>query len=70
MDRKNADLMVLRMQELGFHATLVPTDISGKIWWRVRVGPYPTKSEATAAQTRLRQQYEQAYGRGGIVGER
>lgn len=71
MDRVSADLMVSRMRKLGYHAFLVPTSISGKIWWRVRVGPYRTKNQALDAQDRLRAEYQQAYGPGGgAIGDR
>ncbi len=64
MDRTNAEQMAARLQKLGYHAFLVPTDIDGRTWWRVRVGPYDSEEEATAAEQRLRQQYRDAEGGG------
>jgi DedD protein len=61
MDRRNAERMSERIRKLGYPAFLVPTTIAGQTWWRVRVGPYPTKEAAQAAQERLRQQYGDAY---------
>ena len=61
MDRANAEQMTTRLQKLGYHAFMVPTDISGQTWWRVRVGPYQSQDEASAAEQELRARYKDAY---------
>jgi len=61
MDRANAEQMTARLQKLGYHAFMVPTDISGQTWWRVRVGPYQSEDEASAAEQELRAKYKDAY---------
>lgn len=61
MDRGSAEQMTIRLQKLGYHAFMVPTDISGQTWWRVRVGPYQSQEEASAAEQELRAKYKEAY---------
>ncbi|HLI82124.1 MAG TPA: SPOR domain-containing protein [Candidatus Binataceae bacterium] len=61
MDRSNAEQMTTRLQKLGYHAFMVPTDISGQTWWRVRVGPYQSQEEASAAEQELRAKYKDTY---------
>jgi len=61
MDRTNADQMTTRLLKLGYHAFMVPTDISGQTWWRVRVGPYQSQEEASAAEQELRTKYKDTY---------
>jgi DedD protein len=61
MDRGGAEQMTTRLQKLGYHAFMVPTNISGQTWWRVRVGPYPSQDEASAAEQELRVKYKDAY---------
>ncbi len=61
MDRTNAEQMTTRLQKLGYHAFMVPTDISGQTWWRVRVGPYQSQEEASAAEQQLRAKYKDTY---------
>jgi len=61
MDRSNAEQMAARLQRLGYHAFLVPTDIGGQTWWRVRVGPFQSQEEASAAEQELRQKYRSTY---------
>ena len=61
MDKSGADEMVTRLKSLGYNAQEVKTAINGQTWYRVRVGPYASAEEATAAQDRLREQYKQAY---------
>ena len=53
--------MTTRLQKLGYHAFMVPTDISGQTWWRVRVGPYQSQDEASAAEQELRAKYKDTY---------
>jgi cell division septation protein DedD len=61
MDRTGADQMTQRLQKLGYHAFMVPTQMSGQTWWRVRVGPYNSQEEASAAEQELRAKYKDAY---------
>jgi DedD protein len=61
MDKSGADEMVGRLKSLGYNAQEVKTELNGQLWYRVRVGPYASAEEATAAQDRLREQYKQAY---------
>jgi cell division septation protein DedD len=61
MDRANAEQMASRLQKLGYHAFLVPTDIGGQTWWRIRVGPYNSQDEASAAEQELRVKYRDNY---------
>lgn len=61
MDRANAEKMTMRLQKLGYHAFIVPTDIGGQTWYRVRIGPYPSQQEASAAEQELRAKYKDTY---------
>jgi len=61
MDKTGADEMVARLKSLGYNAQEVKTPLNGQVWYRVRVGPYASADDATAAQDRLREQYKQAY---------
>jgi cell division protein FtsN len=61
MDKSGADEMVSRLKALGYNAQEVKTALNGQTWYRVRVGPYASADEATAAQNQLREQYKQAY---------
>ena len=61
MDRSNAEQMTARLQKLGYRAFMVPTDIGGQTWWRVRVGPYQSQDEASAAEQELRAKYKDTY---------
>ena len=61
MDKSGADEMVSRLKALGYNAQEMTTNLSGQTWYRVRVGPYRSSSEAAAAQAKLRDQYKAAY---------
>jgi cell division septation protein DedD len=61
MDKSGADEMVSRLKALGYNAQEMTTNLNGQTWYRVRVGPYRSSSEAAAAQEKLREQYKQAY---------
>ena len=61
MDKSGADEMVKRLRDLGYNAQEVKTALNGQTWFRVRIGPYASADEASAAQDRLREQYKQAY---------
>ena len=61
MDKSGADEMVSRLKALGYNAQELKTALNGQTWYRVRIGPYASADDATAAQNRLREQYKQAY---------
>jgi cell division protein FtsN len=61
MDKSGADEMVSRLKALGYNAQEMTTNLNGQTWYRVRVGPYNSSSEAAAAQQKLREQYRAAY---------
>jgi cell division protein FtsN len=61
MDKSGADEMVSRLKELGYNAQEMKVAMNGQTWYRVRVGPYGSAEEATAAQNELRDKYKQAY---------
>jgi DedD protein len=61
MDKSGADEMVSRLKSLGYNAQESKVELNDQIWYRVRIGPYASADEATAAQNRLREQYRQAY---------
>jgi DedD protein len=61
MDKSGADEMVIRLKTLGYNAQETKVALNGGTWYRVRIGPYASADEATAAQNRLREQYKQAY---------
>ncbi len=61
MDKSGADEMVSRLKALGYNAQEVKTAMNGSTWYRVRIGPYASADQATAAQNQLREQYKQAY---------
>jgi cell division septation protein DedD len=61
MDKSGADEMVSRLKALGYNAQEMKVALNGQTWYRVRVGPYASAEEATAAQNELRDKYKQAY---------
>ena len=61
MDKSGADEMVSRLRDLGYNAQESKVALNGQTWYRVRVGPYASAEEATAAQNELRDKYKQAY---------
>ena len=60
-DKTGLSAFARRLQRLGYHAFLVPTDIGGQTWWRVRVGPYQSEDEASSAEQELRSRYKDTY---------
>ena len=61
MDKSGADEMVARLKDLGYNAQESKVAINGQTWYRVRVGPYASAEEATAAENELHDKYKQAY---------
>jgi len=59
MDKSGADEMVSRLKTLGYNAQEITTMLNGQTWYRVRVGPYASAEEASAAQEELRERYKQ-----------
>jgi len=64
MDRTSAEQMAAKMNRLGYHAFLVPTNLGGQTWWRVRVGPYDSEEQAHNAEKKLLEQYRATYAGG------
>ena len=58
MDRQGAENMARRLTAGGYEPYIVPTDIGGQTWYKVRVGHYETEEEAHDAELRLKAQYE------------
>jgi cell division protein FtsN len=55
-DIKAAEQMVAKLQAQGMQAYWVAGDVAGKgTWYRVRVGSFASKTEATEALNRLAQ---------------
>ena len=67
MDANSAAQMIQRLQTLGYHPRRVATSINGQTWFKVQVGPYATREEATAAEEQMRQQYNSSYSGGSGV---
>jgi cell division protein FtsN len=53
--------MVSRLKTLGYNAQEITTMLNGQTWYRVRVGPYASAEEASAAQEELRERYKQRW---------
>jgi cell division protein FtsN len=64
MDHTGAEQMAGRLRQLGYQATITESDIGGRTWYRVRVGPYGTEEEAREAEQKLRERYESTFGGG------
>jgi serine/threonine protein kinase len=62
MERPDADKIASRLKALGYNVYLVSTDDDeGETRWLVKVGPYKTEDEATAAEQELRERYRSKY---------
>jgi septal ring-binding cell division protein DamX len=57
MDLAGAEKMAQRIRAKGFEAYLVPTQVQGKTWYRLRVGHYATPEQAQAAESKLHQDF-------------
>jgi septal ring-binding cell division protein DamX len=60
MDRQGAENIARKLSAGGYEPYIVPTEIGGQTWYKVRVGHYETEAEAHAAEQRLRLEYEGA----------
>jgi SPOR domain len=63
MDKSGADQMMERLRRLGYLSRRVSTEIDGRRWYRVEVGPYTTQEAATEARVGLQEKYQAAFGR-------
>ena len=61
MDSASANEIMRKLRALGYQPYTIEVMISGKKWYRVRVGPFPTEEEARAAQEQLKDEYRSAY---------
>jgi DedD protein len=57
MDRHGAQQMVQKLRAKGFQPYMVPTQVAGKTWYRLRVGHYASPQEAQAAEAKLHQEF-------------
>lgn len=57
MDPDAAMQMTARLHQLGFPAFMVPNTPGDETWWRVQVGPYPSREAAIIAQHELHARY-------------
>ncbi|HTY56336.1 MAG TPA: SPOR domain-containing protein [Candidatus Binataceae bacterium] len=60
MDRQGAENMARKLSAGGYEPYIVPTEINGQTWYKVRVGHYDSEEEAHDAEERLRSEYEGA----------
>jgi cell division septation protein DedD len=58
-----ADTLIARLKANGYDGYIVPAEINGKTYFRVRVGPFDDREEAESARRSLAQQeaYRDAY---------
>lgn len=61
IERAAADRMVSRLLSLGYTSQVVPSQIDGRTWYQVQVGPYRTSAAARAAQAKLQDAYNTRY---------
>ena len=61
MDHAAANRLASRLSGLGYTSHMSPSEVDGKTWYRVRVGPYATPDDARAAQAQLRAAYAARY---------
>jgi cell division septation protein DedD len=57
MDRQGAQQMAQKLRAKGFQPFIVPTQLAGKTWYRLRVGHYASAEEAQAAEAKLHQEF-------------
>lgn len=62
-----AEALMERLKIDGYHAYVVPADVNGKTYFRVRIGPFDGRDEAESARQSVAQQanYRNAY----LIGE-
>jgi len=57
MDRQGAQQMAQKLRAKGYQSSMVPTQVNGQTWYRLRVGHYGTPEEAQAAEAKLHQEF-------------
>ncbi len=57
MDLAGARQMAQKIRAKGFEPYIVPTNVDGKTWYRLRVGHYATPEQAQAAESKLHQEF-------------
>jgi septal ring-binding cell division protein DamX len=57
MDQQGAQQMEQKLRAKGFQPYMVPTQLGGKTWYRLRVGHYATPADAQAAEAKLHQEF-------------
>lgn len=57
MDYQGAQQMAQKLRAKGFQPYMVPTQLGGKTWYRLRVGHYATPADAQAAEAKLHQEF-------------
>ena len=57
MDYQGAQQMEQKLRAKGFQPYMVPTQLGGKTWYRLRVGHYTTPADAQAAEAKLHQEF-------------
>lgn len=58
VDPNEAKEITARFVGYGYPAFPQAAQVDGTVWYRVRVGPYPTSKEATAVLTELNEKYQ------------
>ncbi len=58
MDYQGAQQMEQKLRAKGFQPYMVPTQLGGKTWYRLRVGHYTTPEDAQAAEAKLHQEFK------------
>jgi hypothetical protein len=57
MDRQGAQQMAQKLRAKGYQSSMVPTQVNGQTWYRLRVGHYGTPEEAQAAEAKLHEEF-------------
>lgn len=56
-DQSQAAKTMARLQESGYRAFISPTEVEGRRMYRVRVGPYADREQATSAEEKIKRQF-------------
>jgi cell division protein FtsN len=57
-DRDQADRVYQQLREGGFSPVMSPVEVSGKVMYRVRLGPYSDRAEAQSVADRVRRAFK------------
>jgi DedD protein len=62
-DTKSATDLVDRLKNKGYNAFVTQADVKGKVWYRVRIGPFASREEAekTVAALKSKEDLEKAF---------